>query len=416
MSTSTFTKAQNGLRNPNAPADMPLGQVHVPSKAPAQYASVFWKCDYLHAKRSAEVTFGWCLLGGASGTGEPPRRGAWVLSRSLTPEFVFESAGAPLVEEAIGVFARALSRDERQFDHRIERLIADNLLLFAHSVLFAQRPKAPPDGWPPPDIGAVDTLLVIDPELHKYRGRICYTHFNRRKTVAIIGPALSRDMSPAEANDWEEHPYPPLSDDSAVRRWRVRRSAWQRKGLLGEFAIIVPTGDAVVGTPSEDSLNGGLLWTSKAETIKALLHHDWQPVRLKYWDECPVFLPLGMREAARCAALYGPGRKATETKQSIKDSDEAGSFSEFERTLQEVSSVAALREDVGDILLIRSWRKYRHERHLLRKARGPSQRSIFETTLAGEKMQEAETKVDVAEAAEQAIRELKEELGEDAIQ
>ena len=172
-------------------------------------------------------------------------------------------------------------------------------------------------------------------------------------------PRNIQDMLPIKVDDWDENPYPPLSDDSAVRQWRVRRSSRQN-GMSGDFTIIVPTGDSVVGKPNDDLLAGGLLWKSKADTIKTLLRDDWQPVRLMHLGQ--AYSCLSVCERLLAQLFIWPQSASEEAKETLKGSQDARPFSDFEGIFQKATSVAALRQDVRDIILMRSWDKYRQER------------------------------------------------------
>src|SRR5207253_2351826 len=110
-----------------------------------------------------------------------------------------------------------------------------NILLMVHQLLFGQRIGIREEPWPNPDVGVVDTLLVAGPLLSKFTGRICYTHFTREKTIAILSPLSSMDELPARFGIWEDSPFPPYSEDVAVRRWHVRPTSAGTKESCCEF-------------------------------------------------------------------------------------------------------------------------------------------------------------------------------------
>ena len=338
-------------------------------------------------------------------------RGAWGFSRQFVPEPLRERRESALVEESVGVLARSLSRDEEHFNDQVERLIADNLQFVVHSMFFAQRPKGPPSGWPPANVGTVDTLLTMAPELPKFRGRVCYTHFNRLKTLAIISPTETENEQPVRLKDWEESPDPPLSEDSAIRRWRVRPSASRKRKPSCEFAIVIPTGDGVAGRQYDDLPTSGLLWKGKAERIETLLQEDCRRVQLVYWRDRSVLLPFGMRHAARSALLYGHHRQAEETK---KDLEEAQGFSGFETSFNKSESVASLPEDLNTIVLVRSWHKFKQQRQHVRKSKSGAQLTLAGID-GGKKEQSLQEEQTINQAVKQTVAELEEELGGDAI-
>lgn len=271
-----------------------------------RYAAVYWVCDPNWSKERFEVALGWFV--------HPRASGSWGFA---CESFVGGSTATgpwPAVEEPRGILFPAATDSDRVTDVQVERLLSDHLLLFAHRVLFGQARTALPevkyDGSP------VDLLLVFGPTLPKFVGRLCYTHMNRKKTVAVIGPDIGRDGPGVAGSEWEEHPVPGYWEDCAVRRWRVRPGGAERGNnrTVLAFEIVVPVGDGIVGNPISASPFATKLWKEKACLVKKVLASE---PRLPIPKLQAIYVPRGIALAAKRALLHWPTVRADERIQQI---------------------------------------------------------------------------------------------------
>lgn len=276
-----------------------------------RYASVFWLCEPLTDGEGARVTIGWSIS-----LDSPLNQyaGAWgfdVRSHSaLSPR----TRELPFVEEVAGVLYADVSEKTRELNDRTERLIADHLLVFAHRVLFGQGtiPNIPGGVEP------VDCLLIHGPRLPKLIGRLCYSHFDRKKTVSVIAPRRGFGSPPRmSTGGWPPahvHPDPPFYDDSAVRRWESHATgnSTSAKPRIAGFDLIVATGDGFGGKLIDTKNVGQALWGTKAQAIQSLLEVDRAQLRTAIWQNFPVQLPLGMHRAVSAAVIEMMSRKGQE--------------------------------------------------------------------------------------------------------
>lgn len=261
-----------------------------------RYAAVYWLFGPDWSTGRLEVALGWFV--------HPNATGSW----GFTCESPVGGGTAigpwPAVEESRGILFPAATDSERVTDVQVERLLADHLLLFSHRVLFGQAQTPLPDvkfdGSP------VDVLLVFGPTLPKFVGRLCYTHMNRNKTVAIVGPDIGRSSPAVAGSTWEEQPAPGYWEDCAVRRWRVMPGGAKvdnNRSVLG-FDIVVAVGDGIGGRAISALPFATELWKGKASLVKQLLTSE--QVRLPAPKYQAIHVPRGIALAAQRALLHWP--------------------------------------------------------------------------------------------------------------
>jgi hypothetical protein len=161
---------------------------------------------------------------------------------------------------------------EEEWNAHLERLVADYLLFFIHRVFFGQCQKM----WPALATfkGTVDNVLILGPTLPKFRGRVCYSHFSRSKTLAIIaadtGHGLPPDMGRGE---WIGEPSPPYWHDYSARCWKLNgeRNNDHQGNRCKSFEIVIPTGDGFSGKLYPGGTAGTSLWREKFEKVKHIL-------------------------------------------------------------------------------------------------------------------------------------------------
>jgi hypothetical protein len=271
-------------------------------EAPSDYAAAFWRCDPISDEK-AIITVS-CSM--------PNKEGKYVSvvkswSKELPSPVKFKPKIIPLpaMEEA-----RRASPYDEAWNDVMEREVADRLLLFAHRALFKQCGKLFQGFQDFSNFGLVDNLLVFGPELHKFTGRICYSHMQRKKTVAIIAPDCQKNQTPTQSiHGWEGiKPVPSFSVDCAARKWdrsKTTQSKSKTKECLAAFQIIVPTGDGFnsvsQGTSKLD--RGQRLWESKAGEVQNILSNDRHPVHLALWNNVKIYMPIGLKIAAHNAIL-----------------------------------------------------------------------------------------------------------------
>jgi hypothetical protein len=261
-----------------------------------------------------EVAFGWSV-GDDSGGFEAS---SWGFRSKFPPAQEPVILPLPPVEEPHGLLYAEPSDTEKTTNERIERLLADNLLVFAHRVLFGQCRDALRavrySGNP------VDVLLVFGPTLPKLIGRLCYTHLSRAKTIAVVASDVRLGSTPNQGSSWDRQPMPGYWEDSAVRRWRAiggadTSSAEPRRRLT--FDIIIPVGDAIVSPAGQEGPSAIQVWNSKAERVKAILSAPGSVARVVSMRGVDVHVPRGVAAAAREALVHWPALRAQKQVESI---------------------------------------------------------------------------------------------------
>lgn len=279
------------------------------STAGVRYASICWICSPRNDGEKAHVTIGWSL---PDESGHQLSSGSWAFEVQTVAKPSGRIRSLPMVEESVGVLYPAVSSSLLELNDRCERLIADHLLLFAHYSLYGhangvfEAVRAPG--------GCVDRLLVLGPRLPKLIGRLCYSHFTRRKTIAILSPrrVLGRRprMSSGKWPDSSDQPDPPYYDDSAVRRWEKSDVSTGGEDTVGAFEIINGVGDGLGGQLIEKRNVGSAMWAAKASEIQELLAIDRAEIRAGVWQNVPVYLPIGMIAAIKAALVDSAERDA----------------------------------------------------------------------------------------------------------
>ncbi len=274
-----------------------------------QYASLFWFVGETSFRGELPVTIGWSIE-----RGPDSRSGAWRFGLHLptVPQVPFKPMAD--VEDAYGVLHRVPSAVQNEANAHLERELADRLLVFLHRVLLGQRITLPAleDNFEP-----VDVALLWGPTLPKLVGRLCYSHFQRRKTVAVLEPDFIHTNPPKLPDPpkgvWREGPEEPYWEDRAVRRW-VRQSG--HKALLRDthvrsFDLILPCADGVSGRLSGGEFCGSQLWQEKAQTVKDVLAGKVGNLETEFdlaasWAKVSLTLPRGVKrafQAASCTVL-----------------------------------------------------------------------------------------------------------------
>lgn len=283
----------------------------------APYACICWMCNPQDDGTKARVTIGWSLPDDSAGK---VMTGAWAFEVQSTPRPPGRARILPLVEEPVGVLYPSVSNKLLELNERCERLIADHLLVFAHRALFGQALDAIAS-LPPRGITS-DRLLILGPRLPKLVGRLCYSHFSRRKTIAILSPRRDVGKRPRMSSGaWPsgaDQPEPPYYDDSAVRRWQRSSVPSDGPETIAAFELINGVGDAL-GTQVFDIDDvGSSMWSNKAAALQALLDVDREEIRTGIWQNVPVFLPGGMNLAIKSALLNSAESQARERWSSIE--------------------------------------------------------------------------------------------------
>ncbi len=215
----------------------------------------------------------------------------------------------------------------------------------------------------------VDVALLWGPTLPKLVGRLCYSHFQRRKTVAVLEPDHVPSNPPrvptAPTGVWRDGPEEPYWEDRAVRRW-VRQSGDKasRDAYVRGFDLILPCADGVSGKLSGGELCGSQLWQEKAQTIKDLLAGRSGSLEREFdlttpWSKVSLILPRGVKRAFRAAFLHRPALAADEQAKSSEASlsgDEKKQYEEWLRKLVRIprDHKALLRQHVAGKLCDRA--------------------------------------------------------------
>jgi hypothetical protein len=277
------------------------------------YAAAAWHCQALPDKEEARISVAWSVP-----LANFEFRSGVTSFRTKFPTTVQRSeAFLPFVEEPLGVMYHRPSPAEEEWNAHLERLVADYLLFFIHRVFFGQCQKM----WPAlaPFKDNVDNVLILGPTLPKFRGRVCYSHFSRSKTLAVIaadtGHGLPPDMG---CGQWTEEPSPPFWYDYSARCWKLNGEQNDRLGnRCKSFEIVIPTGDGFSGKLYTNGTAGTSLWREKFEKVKHILDTERESVRLGMWSNREVFLPKGLAQAVRVLALADAVRTANVRKAQI---------------------------------------------------------------------------------------------------
>ncbi len=298
------------------------------------YASAFWHCEPQLEAGHVNVTIGWSFpLVMATEYGSIEYRSGATKFRSRCIAAGPRQEGLlPFVEEPLGVLYAKPTKAEEEWNAHCERLVADYLLFFVHRVLFGQSRQNWPEVRGSPDI--LDNVLVFGPALPKFRGRICYSHFRREKTVAVLAPDCIPGRPPAQGpGTWDTEPYPSFWHDCSVRRWALLpgKGPSDQNQRLNSFDLLVPTGDGISGRLTAGLPYGAVMWRQKAEKIQQLLDTDRKGTRFALWENKEVFLPRGMARAVRAAALGDALQKALNQKADLLQ--RAGSDKSFYQEL-----------------------------------------------------------------------------------
>lgn len=294
-----------------------------------RYGSVFWLAENSADNRSLTVTIGWSL------PKDHPYdylSKAWQFNVDSLPETDGWKFWLPGVEEPLGVAFAEPSEAQYKTNEHCERLIADYLLLFAHKALFRQCEKTLP--YPDDQLQEVDTLLVWGPTLPKFVGRVCYSHFSRSKTIAVISPRPRTGLLHAQTGgDWNPSSSPPLWEDASVRAWfrnegaeGVSKSEVEK---IASYELIVPTGDGITNEAnlSESTLFGQKMWDQKRAKIEEIIDEDdpKSTAIVDAWQGRKVRLPLGLAHAVRVAYLTSLNCTAKRAIEKIAESGSEGS-------------------------------------------------------------------------------------------
>jgi len=284
------------------------------------YASAFWSFARFADSKEARITIGWSMpLGGLEF-----RSGATTFVTKFGGVEPVQDSGLPFVEESLGIVHHMPSLEEEEWNAHLERLAADYLLFFVHRALFGQCRRmwehlAGGQMHGEPDV--VDNAFIFGPTLPKFRGRICYSHFRRDKTVAVLAPEcpIGR-LPPQSAGAWKSEPTPAFWHDSSARRWVAAgaRSANEGGPRLSSFDLIVPTGDGLSGKLIAGLPRAATLWREKATLVQNLLDRDRELARLAVWQNSEVYLPRGLARAVRAAVLGETLSQATARRKEMR--------------------------------------------------------------------------------------------------
>ena len=309
-------------------------------KAPLEYASLFWFHGSTSSEGTLPVTIGWSIGGGRAQW----RQGAWQFALRLPamPQVPFRPMAD--VEDVYGVLHRIPSESQRVANESLEREIADRSLIFLHRVLLGQR-KIPLAGVEE-DFDSVDIALLWGPTLPKLIGRLCYSHFSRNKTVAVLEPEyLPAELPRKPTGSWREDPDEPYWEDRAVRRWSRDDGGIGGVTLeasVSAFDLVLPCADGVSGILGSDvGRSGRLLWREKAQTVNDLLAGKrglLETCDLVPWREPTVALPQGVKLAVRAAFMYAPAKDARESLDGIEGRLTAGGLSLYNECSQKLQA------------------------------------------------------------------------------
>jgi hypothetical protein len=283
-----------------------------PSEKEAKYASIFWCVEETQKPNEKLVVVGYSFPDDKKG------KGAWDFKYKYESDLTTDGyTSLEYVEEPIGIMVPLLSKTETGVNESLERLIADQIMIFIHRALFGQFTEA--FELIDPKIPPVDIVLVYGPLLPKLVGRICYTHFTRNKTVSIIAPDTKPGKSPRQEMDWEIEPMPALWDDHSIRRWSLKVGATSKaedSSPVCAFDLIIPVGDAVVGKSIHGNAAGDL-WIKRATCVKKIMKNPVTIVKSPYWNNEELFLPKGMALAIQQAFCRRSEIKGTLEKNKI---------------------------------------------------------------------------------------------------
>jgi hypothetical protein len=264
-----------------------------------RYASAFWLPDYDLETGSLRLTIGWAMQLEGSRDHES---GGWTLRSSMPPKPVRLKNILSLVEETHGVVFRRPTEYEEEINTHADRLISDWLLFLMHRMLFNQCRKL--DSRIPE--GAVDVFLLYGPALPKFVGRVCYSNFNRNKTVAVLAPTVRVGEHPEQSRwAWNDEPSPSFGHDRAVRRWKTKIGNGDTKSplKLGSFTLVEPTGDGFSGKIVGRAMLGPTKWLQKSCCVRDIIEQDSVDVKLAIWRHRELRVPRGLAFASRAAVL-----------------------------------------------------------------------------------------------------------------
>jgi hypothetical protein len=269
--------------------DLPLLQKS--KKNFKSYGSAFWLCDHDVEMNVLRVTIGWALQ---------DHSGALGLCSSI-PFREPRSAGIlSAVEETQGAIFHKPSDFEEQMNAHAERLTSDWLMFLTHRMLFNQC-KGIDSSIPS---GETDIFMVYGPILPKFAGRVCYSNFTRKKTVAIIAPSIRHGEVPEQNSfSWTKEPNPRFCHDCAQRSWTTDPDGNDGKNLrrVASFDLLEPVGDGFSGRILGTSSVGPAKWLAKSEEIQKILDQDREELKLAFWKNHSVYLPRGIKSAAIAA-------------------------------------------------------------------------------------------------------------------
>ena len=268
------------------------------AKSRPRYASVFWRNRMVEDKNTISANIGWSI---PSTSGDQLESGSIVITNRIDAVTEPTVNLLPIVEEAIGIVHPKPSKRQQERDERYERLVADYLLFMMHRAFFGQCDEF--FGPAMKNAGTCDVILYFGPILPKFIGRICYSHFTRNKTLAVIAPDCRLHEMPVMSRGlWKAEPRPSFWYDCAVRRWDTD-SVETQPPRIASFQIAVPTGDGVSGRLSPSLCLGSTMWKDKAQKIQDILDSDQEKVNYALWSNSDIFLPSGMAKAVRAVVL-----------------------------------------------------------------------------------------------------------------
>lgn len=282
------------------------GAVDQKPTARVPYASAAWQCQPLPDKDEARVSIAWSVP-----IDDLKYQSGVTIFLTKFPKRVERSeAFRPFVEESLGIIHHKPSPAEQEWNAHLERLVADYLLFLVHRVFFGQCEKM----WPALATfrGKLDNMLILGPTLPKFRGRICYSHFSRSKTLAVISADARHGLPPAMGGgQWIGEPSPPYWHDYSARTWRLSDELNDRsKNRCKSVEIVVPTGDGFGGRLGVGGTVGTSLWREKFDRVKSIVDEERESVRLSMWSNQEVFLPHGLAQTVRVLALADAVRMA----------------------------------------------------------------------------------------------------------
>jgi hypothetical protein len=364
------------------------------------YASAAWQCQPLPDRDEARVSIAWSVP-------LDDRKYQSGVTTFLTkfPKSVERSeAFRPFVEESLGIIYHKPSPAEQEWNAHLERLVADYLLFFVHRVFFGQCEKM----WPALVTfkGKLDNMLILGPTLPKFRGRICYSHFSRSKTLAVISADARHGLPPAMGDgQWIGEPSPPYWHDYSARTWRLNDEPKDRSSKrCKSVEIVVPTGDGFGGRLDAGGTVGTSLWREKFEKVKNIVDDEREPVRLSMWSNQEVFLPHGLAQTARVLALADAVRIA-ETRRAQILKSATPEEKELYATAQKRAPQADRSMEQPDIRSLVFCRSI--ETHLKRRAAKPA------AQVGSKARRDQSASAGLVESVESTISDLKEEFGND---